>query len=325
MKAIVCEGAGQANIMRWRDVNKLAEPGENQVIIAVAAAGVNRPDVFQRMGLYPPPLGESEVLGLEISGQVVAVGRGVEWPALGDQVCALVGGGGYAQYCLATADHCMPIPSGIGVEHAAALPETVLTVWHNVFQRGNLQPGQTLLVHGGCSGIGLAAIQLALAKGAKVITTVGGDTKRQFCQQLGAEAIDYQRTDFVERVGELTQGRGVDVVLDMVGGDYIERNIQAAAFDSTIVSIAFLRGASVTVNMMPIMLKRINLTGSTLRARDGLFKAALCREVVAQCWPIIARGDFKIVVDSEFAMAEAVQAHERMESNGHIGKIVLLT
>jgi NADPH2:quinone reductase len=323
MHAVICQGSGEAHVMCWQPTEAPAQPSNSQVLIEVAAAGVNRPDVFQRQGFYPPPAGESDILGLEVSGRVVAVAPGVAWPSIGDEVCALVGGGGYAQYCLADASHCMPIPAGVSLTHAAALPETVMTVWHNVFQRGGLKPGQTLLVHGGCSGIGITAIQLALAMGAAVITTVGGKQKQQFCCNLGAEAIDYQCQDFVQEVDRITEGKGADVILDMVGGDYVERNIAAAAYDGSIVSIAFLRGSSVTLNMMPVMLKRISLTGSTLRIRDSNFKAALCQAVVDQCWPIIARGDFSVIVDSEFSMTEAALAHQRMESNKHIGKIIL--
>ena len=299
-----------------------AGPGE--ILIRVHAAGVNRPDVVQRQGFYAPPPGASAIPGLEVAGEVVALGPGaVRWH-VGDAVCALVSGGGYAEYVNVTAEQALPVPRGLSLEEAAALPETVFTVWSNVFERGGLRAGETLLVHGGSSGIGTMAIQLAAAFGARVIATAGNSEKAAACVQLGAgHCVDYRSEDYVAAVREFTGGRGADLILDMVGGDYIQRNIQCAAEDGRIVQIAFLQGSAVSVNLMPLMLKRLTLTGSTLRARSPAFKAALANAVEQNVWPLLESGRVKVVMAERFALTDAADAHRLMESSAHVGKIVL--
>lgn len=322
MKAIKIRKPGGPEVL---EIGELArpEPGPGEILIRVSAAGVNRPDTFQRMGLYPPPPGAPETPGLEVAGEVVATGPGVtRWKA-GDRVCALVGGGGYAEFCPAHEAHALPVPKGLSEIEAAGLPETVFTVWTNVFERGALKPGETFLVHGGTSGIGTTAIQLALAFGARVIATAGSADKCATCVKLGAEAINYRDQDFVAEVMKLTDQRGVDVILDMVGGDYIQRNISSAAPDGRIVSIAFLRGPKAEVNFMPVMTKRLTLTGSTLRPRSNEEKAALARAIEANVWPLIETGRVKPIIDTTFPLADAAKAHALMESSSHIGKIVL--
>ncbi len=298
-------------------------PGPGEVLIKVAAAGVNRPDVLQRQGGYPPPPGASDIPGLELAGEVVALGEGAERWAPGDRVTALVAGGGYAEYCSAPAVQCLPIPQGLDLVEAAALPETFFTVWSNVFDRGGLQAGESFLVHGGSSGIGTTAIQLARAFGARVFATAGSAEKCRACEDLGAErAINYREEDFVEVVKTATGG-GVDVILDMVGGDYIQRDIKALAPDGRLVFIAFLGGSTAEVNFLPMMIKRLTLTGSTLRIRPIEFKAAIARELEAKVWPLIAQGQIGPVLHQRFPLAQAAQAHGLMESGTHIGKIVL--
>jgi len=302
----------------------VAGPGE--VLIEVAAAGVNRPDVLQRLGNYPPPPGASDIPGLEIAGTVIALGEGVSDRSLGERVTALVTGGGYAQYCAAPAAQCLAIPEGLSLEEAAALPETFFTVWTNVFDRGRLQPGEAFLVHGGSSGIGTTAIQMARALGARVFATAGSAEKCRACEELGAErAINYRDEDFVAIVKEATQGHGVDVILDMVGGDYIARNLRALAVEGRLCYIAFLGGSKAEVDFLPLMLKRITLTGSTLRARDVAFKAAIAENLRQKIWPKIEAGEIKPVLAARFALEQAAQAHALMESSQHIGKIVLTT
>jgi putative PIG3 family NAD(P)H quinone oxidoreductase len=302
----------------------VAGPGE--VLIEVAAAGVNRPDVLQRLGNYPPPPGASDIPGLEIAGTIIALGDGVSDRSLGERVTALVTGGGYAQYCAAPAAQCLPIPEGLSLEEAAALPETFFTVWTNVFDRGRLQPGEAFLVHGGSSGIGTTAIQMARALGARVFATAGSAEKCRACEDLGAErAINYRDEDFVAIVKEATQGHGVDVILDMVGGDYIARNLRALAVEGRLCYIAFLGGSKAEVDFLPLMLKRITLTGSTLRARDVAFKAAIAENLRQKIWPKIEAGEIKPVLAARFALEQAAQAHALMESSQHIGKIVLTT
>jgi NADPH2:quinone reductase len=299
-------------------------PGDHEVLVKVAAAGVNRPDVMQRKGLYPPPPGASDIPGLEIAGEVVGLGAKVTRWKPGDKVMGLVAGGGYAQLCLVHESHALPVPANLSMIEAAAIPETFFTVWHNVFERGALKSGETLLVHGGSSGIGTAAIQLAKARGARVITTAGTADKCQACRRLGADvAVNYKQEDFVAATKAATNGRGADVILDMVGGDYIERNYEAAAVEGRVVQIAFQGSPKATVDFRRIMLKRLNHTGSTLRARSVEDKAAIARAVEEQVLPLIAAGRVKPVIDSTFALAEAALAHARMESSGHIGKIVL--
>jgi NADPH2:quinone reductase len=303
---------------------KLLLPGEGDILVKVAAAGVNRPDVIQRQGHYPPPKGATDIPGLEIAGEVVAVGAGVKRWKTGDKVMALVVGGGYAQYCLANAGHALPIPGGLSMVEAAAIPETFFTVWYNVFERGRLAAGETLLVHGGSSGIGTTAIQLAKARGARVITTAGSAEKCEACCKLGAEvAINYRTEDFVALTKQATDGHGADVVLDMVGGDYIDRNYEAAAVEGRIVQIAFLGSPRATADFRRLMLKRLTHTGSTLRARSIGDKAAIAAAVEANVLPLIEAGKVKPVIDSTFPLTEAAAAHAHMEAGNHIGKIVL--
>ncbi len=299
-------------------------PNKHQVLIQVAAAGINRPDVFQRMGFYPPPPGVTDIPGLEVSGTVVAVGAAVEDWSIGDQVCALLAGGGYAEYAIAEESLCLPIPDGLDLLDAAALPETCFTVWHNLFERAELKAGEWLLVHGGSSGIGTTAIQMASALGVNVIVTAGSDEKCVACEALGAvKAINYNSDDFVEVCQQLTGG-GVNVVLDMVGGDYMQRNFSACAPRARIVSIAFLRGSNTQLDLMPLMLKQLVLTGSTLRAQTLENKARIAAGVESEVWPLIAEGKFKPVIHSRFPLAEASKGHALMESNQHIGKILLV-
>jgi len=300
------------------------EPGPGEVLIRVAAAGVNRPDVLQRTGGYPPPPGASDIPGLEIAGEVVAVGEAAEGRAPGDMVMALVAGGGYAEYCTAPAAQCLPIPKGLDTIQAAAMPETFFTVWSNVFDRGRLASGETFLVHGGSSGIGTTAIQMARAFGARVFATAGSAEKCAACVELGAErAINYRDEDFVAVLRDATDGAGADVILDMVGGSYIVRNIKALAPDGRLCQIAFLGGSKAEVDFTPMMLKRLTLTGSTLRPRPVAFKAAIARSLSEKVWPLVEKGQIKPIVHKVFPLAEAAAAHRLMESSAHIGKIVL--
>jgi NADPH2:quinone reductase len=299
-------------------------PGEGEILVKVAAAGVNRPDVMQRLGKYPPPKGATEIPGLEISGEVVQVGPGVSRWNKGDKVMALVVGGGYAEYCLAFASHALPVPASLSMIEAAAIPETFFTVWYNVFERGKLASGETLLVHGGSSGIGTTAIQLGKAFGAHVIVTAGTAEKCDACRKLGADlAINYNTEDFVALSKQATQGRGVELILDMIGGDYVGRNYEAAAVEGRIVQIAFQTSSRVTLDLMRLMLKRLTHTGSTLRARAVADKAAIAAAVEKKVVPLIASGRIKPLIDSTFPLAQASAAHVRMESGKHIGKIVL--
>jgi putative PIG3 family NAD(P)H quinone oxidoreductase len=299
-------------------------PGQGEILIRVRAAGVNRPDVAQRQGSYPPPPGASDLPGLEASGDVVATGEGVKRWRVGDQVTALTPGGGYAEYCLVHETNALPLPHGFTYTEAAAIPETFFTVWHNVFQRGALKEGETLLVHGGSSGIGTTAIQLAKLFGAVVLTTAGSQEKCARCAELGAtRAINYREEDFVEAVKEATGGNGADVILDMVGGDYVARNYEAAAVDGRIVQIATLGGARAETNFARLMVKRLTHTGSTLRPRTVEFKAELAAELEASVWPLLTERKVTPVMDMIFPLKEAWRAHERMEEGDHIGKIVL--
>ncbi|HUI95013.1 MAG TPA: NAD(P)H-quinone oxidoreductase [Xanthobacteraceae bacterium] len=320
--AIRAPGGPEMLVPEQRPVPK---PGPGGVLVKVAAAGVNRPDVMQRRGLYPPPKGTTDIPGLEIAGSVAACGEGVTRWKTGDPVTALVVGGGYAEYCLAVEGHALPIPRALDAVAAAAIPETFFTVWHNVFERGGLKPGETLLVHGGSSGIGTTAIQLAKSFGARVIVTAGSAEKCAACRALGADvAVDYKTDDFVAATKQATDGKGADVVLDMVGGDYVERNYEAAAVEGRIVQIAFMGSPKANVNFMRLMLKRLHHTGSTLRSRADADKAAIARAVEAQVWPLVAAGKVRPVIDRTFPLAEAAAAHARMESSQHIGKIVLV-
>ncbi|WP_261397996.1 NAD(P)H-quinone oxidoreductase [Maritimibacter alkaliphilus] len=296
-------------------------PGPGQVVIRVAYAGVNRPDALQRAGSYAPPPGASDLPGLEAAGEVVAVGEGVGWPSVGTQVCALLPGGGYAEYVATPAAHCLPVPAGMGLNEAACLPETFFTVWSNVFMRGGLKAGERFLVHGGSSGIGTTAIQLARAFGARVFVTAGSEEKCAACLELGAErAINYREEDFVEVMGK---AGGADLILDMVGGEYIPRNVKAMAEDGRLVQIAFLQGPKAALNFALVMVKRLTITGSTLRPQSDLAKARIAAELRAQVWPLLDAGRIGPVMDSEYPLDAAAEAHARMESSGHIGKIVL--
>ncbi len=300
------------------------KPGANEILIKVAAAGVNRPDVLQRQGLYPVPPGASDLPGLEVAGEVVALGEGVTKYKLGDKVMSLVAGGGYAEYCLTHETHAMPIPKGFSMIEAAAVPETLMTVWHNVFERAALKPGETLLIHGGSSGIGTTAIQMAKAHGAKVIVTVGSQDKCDACLKLGADiAINYKTEDFVAKTKTATNDVGAHVILDMVGGDYIERNYDAAAVEGRIVQIAFLGGPKATVNFAKLMMKRLYHTGSTLRPRTIADKAAMVSAITANALPWLTEGRVKPLIDSTYPLKDAAKAHARMETSQHIGKIVL--
>lgn len=299
-------------------------PGEGEVLIRVHAAGVNRPDILQRRGLYAPPPGASPILGLEVAGEVAAVGPGVtQWRPM-DRVCALTNGGGYAEFVAVPGGQVLPVPDGLPLALAAALPETFFTVWVNVFERAELLPGETFLVHGGSSGIGTTAIQMARAWGARVFATAGSEAKCEACRRLGAElAINYRQEDFVEAVLAATGGDGVDVILDMVGGGYVDRNLRAAAMDGRIASIAFLAGSKVEVDLMAILLKRLTLTGSTLRPRSAETKARIARQLRERIWPRIAAGEIQPQIAARFPLAEAAEAHRLMESGTHIGKILL--
>ena len=326
MTAIEIAGPGGPDVLVPAE-RGVPEPAPGEVLVAVEAAGVNRPDVMQRRGLYPPPPGASDVPGLEIAGTVVAHGEGVEAPAVGARVCALVTGGGYAEYCAAAAPLCLPVPGGLAAAEAAALPETFFTVWTNVFDRARLAAGESILVHGGSSGIGTTAVQLARAFGATVYVTAGSKAKCDACLALGADAaIRYRDEDFVERIGALTGGRGVDVVLDMVAGDYFARNLKCLATEGRLVIIAVQRGPKIgELDVLPIMLERLTVTGSTLRPRSVEQKAAIARALEAKVWPLLEAGKVKPIVHSRFPLSDAAGAHRLMESGEHIGKIVLET
>lgn len=300
------------------------QPGACEVLVRVAAAGVNRPDVLQRRGHYPPPPGAPSTLGLEFSGEVVALGEGAEPALLGQPVCALVAGGGYAEYAVAPAAQCLPVPEAISMTEAAAIPETLFTVWTNLFERAFAVEGDTVLVHGGTSGIGTMAIALARVFGLEIIVTAGSDDKVAAARALGADhAINYRTEDFVARVKEITNGGGVAAVLDMVGGDYVPRNLQCLADDGRHVSIAVQGGATATVPLFDVMRRRLTLTGSTLRARDAAFKGLVADELAKAVWPHVAEGRLRPVIDRTFPLADAAAAHRRMETGDHVGKIVL--
>lgn len=323
MTAIGFDAPGGAEVLRPETV-AVPHPGPGEVLIRVAWAGVNRPDCIQRAGLYPAPPGASPILGLEVSGEIVAVGEGVGPAHLGQPVCALTPGGGYAGYCAAPIGHCLPVPTGLSLREAAALPETLFTVWHNVFQRGMARDGENLLVHGGTSGIGTMAIMLAKAFDMTVIVTCGDDEKCAAARQIGADhAINYRTADFVEQVQAITAGKGVEIVLDMVSGDYVPRNLKCLAEDGRHVTIAVLGGMQASINMAVVMSRRLTLTGSTLRPRSDAFKTALCDEIEQVAWPLIADGTIRPVMDKAFPLAEAAAAHARMQAGDHIGKIVL--
>lgn len=308
------------------ETRALPVPKPGEILVKVEAAGVNRPDVAQRSGSYPPPPGASDLPGLEIAGEVVALGEGAVRHKIGDRVMSLVAGGGYAQYCIAQDGQAMTVPPSLSMQEAGALPETLMTVWHNVFERGALTAGETLLIHGGSSGIGTMAIQLAKAFGAKVIVTVGSQDKADACLKLGADhAINYKTEDFVEAVKTITGGAGANVILDMVGGDYIDRNYDAASVEGRIVQIAFLSGTpKATANFAKLMVKRLHHTGSTLRPRSNADKAAMVTAIEAKVMPLLREGKVKPLMDSTFPLEQAADAHRRMETSEHIGKIVLV-
>ena len=323
MTAVEISGKGGPEVLVPASV-AVPRPGPGQILIAVKAAGVNRPDVLQRQGSYPPPPGHSPLPGLEAAGVVAAVGTGVVRWKVGDNVCALLNGGGYAQYAIAEETSALPIPGALSMIEAAAVPETFFTVWHNVFERGGLRSGEWFMVHGGTSGIGTTAIQLAAAFGAKVIATAGSPEKCEACLDLGAtRAVNYRTEDFVAAAKEATGGKGVHLTLDMVGGPYTEKNIVAAAEDGRIVQIATLQGAEVTINAARLMMKRVLLTGSTLRSRPRDVKGGIASALEAKVWPLLGAGTVKVVMDQTFPLARAADAHRRMEQGTHIGKIVL--
>ena len=323
MQAIGIAAPGGPDVLRL-ERRPVPQPGPGQVLVEVAFAGVNRPDVLQRMGRYPPPPGAPDVPGLEIAGRVVAAGEGADEMLLGQPVCALVTGGGYAEYCLAEAGHCLPVPASLPLNEAAALPETLFTVWHNVFERGWAREGETLLVHGGTSGIGTTAIKLGKLFGLTVIVTCGSQAKCDAARALGVDhTIDYREEDFVEAVRTITGGRGAELCLDMVAGDYTQRNLDCLAEDGRLVTIAVLGGARATVDMARLMVRRHTLTGSTLRGRSVEFKSLLADEIARNVWPLVECGRLRPEIDRVLPLAEAAAAHAAMEAGEHIGKIVL--
>ena len=324
MRAIEIQGAGGPEVLH-PCTRPDPQPGPGEVLLEVAAAGVNRPDIMQRIGIYPPPPGASDLPGLEVSGTVRAVGPGVAWPRVGDAVCALVAGGGYAERCVAPAPQCLPIPPGVDLVDAAALPETFFTVWTNLFEDGRLGPGQTALVHGGASGIGTTAIQLARAFGAQVVVTAGGPDRCARCRELGADlAVDYKREDFVEAAKAFTDGVGVDVVLDMIGGDYLPRNLACLKPGGRHVTIAFMRGKSPEIDLFALMRKRLTLTASTLRARDVREKGRIADALRTFVWPRFADGSLRPVISHRLPLEDAAEAHRVVEASQHVGKVVLV-
>ncbi|MFC3096606.1 NAD(P)H-quinone oxidoreductase [Alteraurantiacibacter palmitatis] len=323
MQAVAIARPGGPEVLQMEQ-RPVPRPAPGQVLIAVSHAGVNRPDCLQRAGLYPPPPDASDLPGLEVAGTVVALGDGVMAEMRGQKVCALVNGGGYAQYCLAKADVCLPVPAALSMAEAAAMPETLFTVWHNVFQRGYVRDGEVLLVHGGTSGIGSMAIKLALLFGITVIATCGSEEKCAQARALGVDlAINYREEDFGEAVRAFTQGRGADVILDMVAGDYTQANLDCLAVEGRLVTIATLGGPKANIHVGKLMVRRQTLTGSTLRPRSDAFKAALAQEIAREVWPLVEQGDLAPQMDQSFALADAADAHRRMEAGAHFGKIVL--
>jgi NADPH2:quinone reductase len=323
MNAVVIAGKGGPEVLQLRDL-AVPRPGDGEVLIKVVAAGVNRPDVLQRQGNYPPPKGHSELPGLEVSGAIAELGKGVHRLSEGDAVMALTTGGGYAEYVVVPEVCCIKKPDAISFVEAAAIPETFFTVWHNVFERGGLKPGEKFLVHGGTGGIGVTAIQLAKAFGAHVITTVGSDAKCEAALALGADtAINYRTHDFAQIIKSDTAGRGVDVILDIIGGDYIDKNVRSLAEDGRLVNIAYQSGSTATIDFMRVMLKRLTLTGSTLRIRSSEFKGHIARAIEQQVVPLLVAGKVKVPIDSTYPLARVAEAHARMETSAHVGKIVL--
>ncbi len=323
MKYIQIEKHGDPDVLKLNS-QSVPDPGSDEVLIRVEAAGVNRPDIMQRKGLYPPPPGATDVLGLEVSGTVEKTGVNVTELKVGSQVCALVSSGGYAEFCLASASICLPIPENISLEHAAGIPETFFTVWTNVFERGHLKSGETLLVHGGSSGIGTTSIQLGKAFGAKVYTTAGTQEKCDFCRKLGADvAINYNENDFEVEIKTLTENRGVDVILDMVGGPYFPKNIKILASEGRLLQIALMQGYKAEVDFRPLLMKRVTLTGSTLRPRSVKEKASIAQGLFKEVWPLLDSGNIRPIIHQTFPLEKAADAHRLMESSNHIGKILL--
>ncbi len=323
MKYIQIEKHGDPDVLKLNS-QAVPDPGPDEVLIRVEAAGVNRPDIMQRKGLYPPPPGATDVLGLEVSGTVEKTGVNVTELKVGSQVCALVSCGGYAEFCLASASICLPIPENISLEHAAGIPETFFTVWTNVFERGHLKSGETLLVHGGSSGIGTTSIQLGKAFGAKVYTTAGTQEKCDFCKNLGADvAINYNENNFEDEIKTLTENRGVDVILDMVGGPYFPKNIKILASEGRLLQIALMQGYKAEVDFRPLLMKRVTLTGSTLRPRSVKEKASIARGLFKEVWPLLDSGIIRPIIHQTFPLEKAADAHRLMESSNHIGKILL--
>ena len=326
MRQLRYDGAGGPEVIKL-ETAPVPRPGPGQVLIEVVAAGINRPDLMQRQGKYPPPKGATDVPGLEVSGRVVALGEGVGAPALGDEVCALVISGGYAEFAVAEAGQCLPKPKALSLTDAGGIPETFFTVYSNVIQRGRLAAGESFLVHGGSSGIGSTAIQIAKAQGAKVFATAGSAEKCRFCEELGADhAINYREADFAEEVKRLTDGRGVDVILDMVGAAYLQKNIASLAVEGRLVQIAFMQGFKAeSLTLTPIMLKRLTITGATLRAQSKEAKATIAEGVRGEVWPLVEAGTIRPIVHATFPLEEAQKAHELMETSSHSGKILLTT
>ena len=323
MRAVIADGGGGPEVLKLVE-RPVPQPGQGEILVRVHAGGINRPDVFQRLGNYPPPPGASDILGLEIAGEVVACGEGATDFAPGDRVMALVASGGYADYAVVAQDNAIPVPEGLSMVEAGAIPETYFTVWTNMFDRGGLQPGETVLIHGGSSGIGTTAIQLAKAFGATVFVTAGSQEKCEACLKLGADrAINYREEDFVAVIKEATGGKGVPLIIDMVGGDYIGRNYDAASIEGRIVQIAFLKGGKAEVDFRRLMVKRLHHTGSTLRPRSVAQKAEIAHSLREKVLPLLAEGRCKPIIDSTFPLAEVAKAHARMDSSAHIGKIVL--
>lgn len=324
MKAIIITQPGTPEVLQLQE-RPIPVIKDDEVLVKVKASGINRPDVAQRKGNYPAPAGASpDVPGLEIAGEITEVGKKVSRFKVGDKVCALVTGGGYSEYCAAPEGQCLPIPNDLSFEEAASLPETFFTVWSNVFDRGQLQPVETLLVHGGSSGIGVTAIQMATALGSTVYVTAGSDEKCKFCEQLGAaKAINYKTENFADRIKELTSGKGVNVILDMVGGDYTVHNLQSLAEDGRLVLINTMKGMNVDVDLSIVMRKRLTITGSTLRNRDAAFKLAIAKKLEQHIWPLLVSGKIKPVIYKAFKASKAAEAHQLMESSEHIGKIVI--
>lgn len=323
MAAIHIDGTGEGSCLELRE-SKTPRLKKGEVLMKVAAAGVNRADILQRKGNYPPPKGASPIMGLELSGAVIAVGEGVEESVIGKEMCALVPGGGYAEYCTVHLSNTLPIPSTLSLVEGASLPEAFFTVWTNVFERGNLKNGESILIHGGASGIGTTAVMLAHQFGHTVFTTAGSDRKCEAVRKLGGDhVINYQTDDFLEVVARETGGRGVDVILDFIGGDYLPRNIACLARDGRLVNIAYMKGSTVKVDFLPVMLKRLTLTGSTLRARPVKEKARIADALKEMVWPLLEKGEIFPVIDSVYKLSEAADAHRRMEQSKHIGKILL--